>query len=1362
MIRIDHISFDFAAQDEGFAHGLYADWDVFCHHCFEQVVEECLSSYDKPDMRYELEHIDLDLGNIPEETFYEEFPRRLRDELMKVLPLWNGQMQDNPQKTAMSRMENLLFYLEHGYPIMEWTDKTFSLTKETVWLLSQSVSIYIPCLNKIARLCLNNEYALRRLLWHTDNREMLFRLYATVLAASSESIQEKRRFLALLLEMKPDIPVRFVHETDNDADLHEMAALLDTHSVRQIMRTETEEHAEVNLPPYWHYLYEWLVKYYPFNGLAIFGGKSDFIHHLHHRLLTFIYKRNYSYYLSKQELTASFLLEVFGQGYYMDVLNAIYDLQPHREDGSPVYDGYFNMELYRIFLRLSLLRLPTVTKTSESVHEETRTSIPMDVEALTSLLKDTRKSDADKRMILAMMVKEQPDILIKWLQTEAVKDKTLVTAFASLTDDTMIERLLVFFSFTAAETKEQVKQYLETHGEKITWLRNLSGIRLAVAIRKAVSDWIAEGKTSRTDSPMTLLKRIHYEVTGSNDNMDNMEIERICYTLNIPENENITTGEKNKGKAYIHIVVAALSYPVLPEISKRRIVTRFWEAYKDDYPKAIRLLHGQGLLSDIVRLTNNYILDEIIYRSMSQVFGITKGLEMSPLLEWLFMYEASVLHELSHQGTGIRTSLLWWIAFKASEYTEKTTNGILQLLLIDLFAESHITSFIGQVVLNVASSTGETYESEAVLALLQNIESNRPDIFKSAFEGWRQNKKNRSNLVQTLFESHWNTAKGFMEWTAGNNLSDENNRVLLQEVIAEKPKEWILLLRKLPKESRTFTLIAEYVSSSSIIQGLEKMDFYQASVLSRTVEWFERYKDNYPFLAASGISLSSALTKSLLVYMQDEGTLGRTLTEQEIREKFLSSLFFVYTGKLNYVDKDEWRQLSVSITIGIDRNNANAKEPNELLMWLEQDADSNEIEKIAETTDIIALENRIVYLAKANDFESADSFVQLMTWLYSLSPNQFSVKDLALILFLWIKETDWRRQTPEQMENYFFSRLFKETTLSTVLPMERLVGHALPESMRKQLLHTAIRFRPKELLNYIRLSVSQHILSTSQWVEWIETDEWMRLAANLSLSMSDLIGQILKILHLNDTEKRYSLANYIITYQKENGWYNREELVCTFVQTVPALQSKSESEMKVIEQTIRTELNVSESEDDTTEAENAPEILLVDNAGLCLLSPWLVRLFSMLGYLEDKEKIFKDTTSKIRAVFLLQYLVHGEELEHRESELAFNRLLTALPSFVPLPKRLALTREEKQTADGMMTAVKAYWKKMDGTSMNGFRQSFILRDGILNQQEERWLLTVNDKAHDVLLETVPWSFRQIRLPWLKKYVQVAWHEKQEF
>lgn len=174
------------------------------------------------------------------------------------------------------------------------------------------------------------------------------------------------------------------------------------------------------------------------------------------------------------------------------------------------------------------------------------------------------------------------------------------------------------------------------------------------------------------------------------------------------------------------------------------------------------------------------------------------------------------------------------------------------------------------------------------------------------------------------------------------------------------------------------------------------------------------------------------------------------------------------------------------------------------------------------------------------------------------------------------------------------------------------------------------------------------------------------------------------------------------------------------------------------------------------------EVVLIDNAGLCLCSPWFPRLFSMLGYLNEEKRDFKDTTSRIRAVFLLQYLASPEEKDYREPELAFNRLLVSLPAQVPLPKWIELAEDEKRTADSMLEGVKGNWVKMSGTSINGFRQSFIMRNGRLEQQDEKWLLTVENRTVDILLDTVPWAFRQMRFPWLKKYIQVSWHERQEF
>ena len=152
----------------------------------------------------------------------------------------------------------------------------------------------------------------------------------------------------------------------------------------------------------------------------------------------------------------------------------------------------------------------------------------------------------------------------------------------------------------------------------------------------------------------------------------------------------------------------------------------------------------------------------------------------------------------------------------------------------------------------------------------------------------------------------------------------------------------------------------------------------------------------------------------------------------------------------------------------------------------------------------------------------------------------------------------------------------------------------------------------------------------------------------------------------------------------------------------------------------------------------------------------------MLDLLSEDRKNLKDMDARIRAIFILQRLVTAEQREYKESDLAFNRLLVACPFNVPLPKSLELTDKEIETVESMLAGVKANWPKMANTSVGGFQRSFIERDGQLEQQEGKWVLTVENKAYDILLDSLPWSYKMIRLPWLKKPISVSWRDKEEF
>lgn len=1396
MIRIDHISFEFAAADERFVHDLYADWDGFCRNCFEKTVDECFSPLDKDRVLREIELLELDLGGILEEDFYREFPRRLKAELLKVLPSWGIPTESERKKTDASRLENLLFYLEHGYQKVEWDDSAFGLTEELDWAVSQQ-ALHAE---SIVSLCMKKNHALRRLLWQTSDDKALIRLYADLLSTSSFGLHEKRRFLAILLEMKPGIPVRFIHEDTDDNRLQGMAELLDTLSVRRIMETETEEHAEVDLPPYWHYLYEWLINYYPFNGIAIFGGKGDFICHLHHRLLTFIRKRNYSFYLSKQELTVNFLLEVFGTDYYRDVLNAIYDLQPHYADGSPVYDGYLNRELYRIFLQLSLLRLPMAGESPKEKLDSgwKQTAYPTDMEMVAEYLNDTQKSIADKRSLFRLLTKEKPEILTDWLQSEAAKDNALFSVIANMVDTDLLNRLLSSVSFMAMEVVDQVRTYLLNHISKTEWLKGISETQFNFIFCKAVLLWIENEHCGLSESECIeqLLHQFYQEISsGSNESSIKILSEKLYLS------EDVWKQDAGNGKIRVDILKLRqiLADKSIPELVKRRMTALFLEQSIENEENAIWLLHEHEVLEYTLTLISEPVLEEIIRQSVVRMNGISHIAELLSLFDWLVTNEQALSAYLKDRTFGLKIQMVLWLAkvSQSSIKMEGTAREILYLLLMALFGKENIPVVIKQIFqgsIRETETRNEEYDDmEAVLDLLMTIEAGNGNPAKVRFEEWVRQIKKDSDVLPILLENRWSAGNGFTDWLEDATISTDGKRELLQRMVVEKVHEWVGLLRRQPEESKAVMFVATYLSAPLLLQSVAQADFRQAAVLSETIEWLQCKADGIPFLTGNDRLLSTALSEALLFFMQDRDTLGgRSLTEKEVVKKFLAHLYFVYTGKTDFQSDAEWTNLPVNLAVDLEmevwqdvredefadvllqKNISNTifshhivsvleKYPEKFLAWLEKDADLVLIKRIVDVSDITILGQLSLFLSAVAGFEYPDDFRRLTGWLSRFANDRIFTSDITRVLLLWVRETNWKKQTPEQMEDYFISRLFGKNVAR--LPIEWIADNTLPESVRKRMLYNHIFFRPKELLDYIRQSVVRNTLHTDKWLEWMNTGEWLRLVASLSLSQAELLQQVMDYILISyPVQKEHletALATYIIENPSEEWAYNsREEKIRSFVKSLPILQEKTENEFKNIVNMISEKLMPEEEKNWLIgEPMSDPKIFFIDNAGLCLLSAWFLRLLSMLDYLNEARKDIKDTKSRIRAIFLLQYLTYQEEKEYWETELVFNRLLVGLPMHIPLPKRLELTAEEKQIADSLLSAVKAHWPKMNGTSMKGFLQSFVTRTGRLEEQDEKWVLTVDDKAFDILLDSVPWGFRQIRLPWLKKYIQVKWHEK---
>lgn len=76
----------------------------------------------------------------------------------------------------------------------------------------------------------------------------------------------------------------------------------------------------------------------------------------------------------------------------------------------------------------------------------------------------------------------------------------------------------------------------------------------------------------------------------------------------------------------------------------------------------------------------------------------------------------------------------------------------------------------------------------------------------------------------------------------------------------------------------------------------------------------------------------------------------------------------------------------------------------------------------------------------------------------------------------------------------------------------------------------------------------------------------------------------------------------------------------------------------------------------------------------------------------------------------------------------------------------------------MLKGAMGNWDKMRNTSSQGFRDSFLIRKGILQETGDFWQLGVEERGYDILLDSLPWSYSPIKFPWMEKPIYVNWRK----
>ncbi|MBN2527994.1 MAG: hypothetical protein JXR76_16510 [Deltaproteobacteria bacterium] len=172
-----------------------------------------------------------------------------------------------------------------------------------------------------------------------------------------------------------------------------------------------------------------------------------------------------------------------------------------------------------------------------------------------------------------------------------------------------------------------------------------------------------------------------------------------------------------------------------------------------------------------------------------------------------------------------------------------------------------------------------------------------------------------------------------------------------------------------------------------------------------------------------------------------------------------------------------------------------------------------------------------------------------------------------------------------------------------------------------------------------------------------------------------------------------------------------------------------------------------------THSHKEAETLFVDNAGLVLVAPFFSQLFSRLNYL--KNGLFKSPDSQQRAVHLTQFVVN-QRVDVPEYMLTLNKRLCGLPDCETVPACVDISNVEEDTVTAMLAGIIQHWQIIRNTSVQGFRESFLQREGRLSISEKEIRLWVAPAAFDMLLDQLPWSIGIIKLPWMERAIHVEW------
>ncbi|WP_298423893.1 contractile injection system tape measure protein [uncultured Kordia sp.] len=264
----------------------------------------------------------------------------------------------------------------------------------------------------------------------------------------------------------------------------------------------------------------------------------------------------------------------------------------------------------------------------------------------------------------------------------------------------------------------------------------------------------------------------------------------------------------------------------------------------------------------------------------------------------------------------------------------------------------------------------------------------------------------------------------------------------------------------------------------------------------------------------------------------------------------------------------------------------------------------------------------------------------------------------------------------------------------------------------------------------------QDVLSKKVWKAW-QTANWSLI------SQTNIWNELLWEICGKKSMKTHDFVKAIQSIKTSLPSTLQVTFTSLFPEKKKALQIATVTQNKTLKQTAMN----------TQQTSLPDEGITIPNAGLVLLNNYFLMLMERLGIIYNNE--FKTEEDQENAVHYFQYIVTGLT-ETEESLLVLNKIISGLSPNTPIKSSIDMTSDQKQLIDGLIQAAIGYWPEIGQTSIDGFRGNWLVREGILRETEERWELTVEKRAYDILLTKSPFSFSIIKLPWMPKPLHVTW------